>query len=309
MATKIPWTNETWNFQGGCTPESTGCLHCAAARSAEECTKHWGNKKYEGLTLNGKWTGELRFFPEELKKPLHWKKPRMVFPAFMSDLFHPDVPFEWIDKVMAVIALSSQHTFQVLTKRPERMKAYFESENSIRADAIFGAIEKYTGGHLASAGMVEEWCKKHNVSVKKRYELNHKENLLINRIYPDKPMFPLPNLWHGVTAENQTWMDNRVTELIFNIRSVKKFISFEPLLGPIFERKYLQDIDWVIVGCESGPKRRPCKLEWIESIVSQCKAADIPVFVKQVEINGKVEHDMNKFPESIRFQEFPKTNP
>lgn len=282
MSTKIPWTNETWNFQGGCTPVSPGCLNCAAARSAEDCTKHWGNKKYEGLTANGKWTGELRFFPEELEKPLHWKKPRMVFPAFMSDLFHEDVPFEWIDRVMGVIDKTPQHTYQMLTKRPQRALEYVQSR------------------------------------------------------YPSTGLQVHKNLWFGLTCENQNELNDRAAYL-WDICAYKSFLSLEPLLSSIkfnevefsaweteticdiLNNKIIEDSDsemvgakidprlnWVIVGCESGPKRRECKLEWIKSIINQCKASDVSVFVKQIEINGKVEHNINKFPKELQYQEFPK---
>lgn len=323
MSTKIPWTNETWNFQGGCTPVSPGCLNCAAARSAEDCTKHWGNKKYEGLTANGKWTGELRFFPEELEKPLHWKKPRMVFPAFMSDLFHESVPFKWLAKVLAVMLLSPQHQFQILTKRPERMKEFFQwiidesnRQRFINEEAFIMDLAKINASQKKLKEANQFW--ESNYSQKDRGML-------------DSPVpYPYPNLWLGVTAENQEQADKRIP-ILLQVPAAKRWISIElcseeivlpkmeewqncitcdggcekhPICATGTRLNHL--INWIIVGCESGPKRRPCKPEWIKSIINQCKASDVSVFVKQIEINGKVEHNINKFPKELQYQEFPK---
>lgn len=284
IMTKIQWTNETWNFQGGCTPVSEGCLHCAAARSAELCTIR-GCKKYVGLTKNGKWTGEIRFFPEELEKPLHWRKPRMIFPAFMSDLFHPSVPFEWIDEVIAIIALCPQHTFQILTKRPERMLEYFISVSKLETESERDMV--IWDGWRAVYGE----------------KLNDK-------------IWPLPNLWLGVTCENQKAADERIP-ILLQIPAAVRFISCEPLLNKVDLKYHLGIPDnhddlrgllnWVIVGCESGPERRPCKLKWVRNIRDQCKTAGVKLFVKQLDINGKVEHVITKFPEDLRdYREFPK---
>jgi protein gp37 len=278
MSTKIAWTDETWNFLGGCTPVSTGCANCAAARSAEECTKHWGNKKYEGLTKNGKWTGEIRFFPDELEKPLHWKKPRMIFPAFMSDLFHKDVPFEFIDKVMAVMALCPQHKFQVLTKRADRMLKYYK-EIPLHAENIAKAAMSYL---FEDADFIYDSL----IETFKNYKSK-----------------PLNNLYKGVSVENQKAADERIP-LLLQIPAAKRFISFEPLLENLkFDISNLKSLNWIIIGCESGPKRRPCKIEWVRSLVEQAKSAGVKVFVKQLDINGKVSHDMNEWPKDLRIQE------
>lgn len=243
MATKIPWTDETWNFLGGCSPVGEGCLNCAAARSAQLCVNR-GNKKYEGLVKNGKWTGEVRLFPSELEKPLHWRKERMIFPAFMGDLFHEAVPVEFIREVFEIMINCPQHIFQILTKRPKR------------ALAICG------------------WLKN------------------------------IPNLWLGVSCENQRTADEQISILV-QIAAAVRFVSAEPLLEAIDFQPYCDDIDWFVLGCESGPKRRHISLDdfrrTLYSIDSQST-----VFVKQVSINGKVNRNPEEWPEEFRIRQFPK---
>jgi len=126
------------------------------------------------------------------------------------------------------------------------------------------------------------------------------------------PVIPLPNLHLGVTCENQRTADERIPVLL-QIPAAVRFLSLEPLLEDIrlnpINFHYKGFINWVIIGCESGPGRRPCKLEWVRNIVDQCKAAGVPVFVKQLDINGVVEHDINKFPEDLKIREYPKFDP
>jgi len=282
--TKIPWTDETWNMIGGCSPVSEGCLNCAAAMSAQLCVNR-GNKKYEGLVKNGKWTGEVRLFPDLLDKPLHWRKPRMIFPAFMGDLFHEAVPFEFIDKVFETMALCwgnaayrkntyPNHIFQILTKRPKQMLKY-----------LSGDVKKRWGDGAPCIGT-------------------------------------LPNVWLGVSVENQKAADERIP-ILLQIPAAVQFVSVEPMLEAVDLKwnltypsqrcsSYIRNesppksLDWVIIGCESGPKRRPCKLEWVRDLVEQCKAADVPVFVKQLSINGKVSHKPEEWPEWARLRQMPK---
>lgn len=116
----------------------------------------------------------------------------------------------------------------------------------------------------------------------------------------------MKNIWLGVTAENQECFCDRAKELI-TIEAPVRFVSCEPLLEPIyFGKNLLRKIGWVIVGCESGPNRRECKIEWIQDVVEQCHAADVPVFVKQVSIDGKVSKDMNEWPECLRIRQWPE---
>ena len=133
-ATSIEWTDETWNPIRGCSIVSKGCTNCYAMKQAHRFSGRGG--PYEGLTTltNGGpvWTGKVRLVPELLEAPLHWRKPRRVFVNSMSDLFHESVPDEFIDQVFAVMALASQHTFQILTKRPERMRAWCAEASAAR---------------------------------------------------------------------------------------------------------------------------------------------------------------------------------
>jgi len=251
--TNIEWTDATWNPIRGCSRVSRGCERCYAERQA---MRHAGpGRAYEGLvrTVNGHpaWTGEVRCLPGKLAEPLRWRKPRRVFVNSMGDLFHESVPDEFILRVFATMTHARQHIFQILTKRPERMRA---------------------------------WCQ-HEVS-----------------IAPDG--FPLPNVWLGVSVEDQRAADERMP-LLLQTPAAVRFVSCEPLLGavdlspwlavggakPVLDesgyniipgRAPMRPIDWVIIGGESGPGARSCDVAWIRSIVRQCRAARVPCFIKQL---------------------------
>ena len=266
--TKIEWTEATWNPVTGCTKISPGCKNCYAERMTKRL-KALGQAKY------GAGFGKVVCHPGTLDAPLKWKKPRMVFVNSISDLFHRDVPFDFIDSVFAVMACSPRHTFQVLTKRPERMREYLASE------------------------------RKNNPGQSAR---QHSINMAAGELQLDRPFigdryldsgvcdWPPPNVWLGTTAETQEYADKRIPELL-KCPAALRFVSLEPLLGPIDLRcalgwEYTDEetghrlavpaVDWVIVGGESGPQARPCQLEWILDIVQQCKAAGVPCFVKQL---------------------------
>lgn len=212
MATnsKIEWTECTWNPVTGCTKISTGCLNCYAERMARRL-QAMGQPNYR----NG---FRLTLHPHMLEMPLHWRRPRMIFVNSMSDLFHEDVPLDFILKVFDVMQRTPQHHFQILTKRSERLAQL-------------------------------------------------------------SPNLPWPeNVWMGVTVEN-----NDCTFRIDHLRRTNatvKFISFEPLLGPVHNIS-LRNIDWVIVGGESGPGARPMLHEWVTDLRDQCVAEAIPFFFKQ----------------------------
>ena len=328
MATGISWTDETWNPVVGCTRVSAGCDHCyavkmthrlgAMAQSKREQGQNPGKlARYEGLTvLNNRgvrhFNGTVRCVEEALTVPMHWRKPRMVFVNSMSDLFHRDVPFDFIDRVFAVMALCPQHRFQVLTKRPERMAEYYERNRA------------------------EGW-----VSVAK-------EILAIDPDYQSAGCYngPLPNVWLGTSIEDQGTADERVTHMQ-RCPAAVWFLSCEPLLsevtlpivvgcrlcnhpGPqVLSRDGCPScggsgqepncIDWVIVGGESGHGARPCDVKWIRQIVAHCGAAGVPCFVKQLGSNPvvdghrriKLKHskggDPSEWPEDLRVQEMPKS--
>lgn len=291
--TKIEWTEMSWNPVVGCTKVSAGCQNCYAEKMAYRLSA-MGVPCYDMVQEEGQWNSNVEIVPNALEIPFHWRKPRKIFVCSMGDLFHKDVPFEFIDKVFRVIRRCPQHTFQVLTKRPKRMAEYFDGlhQDYQHSKGIFG---------LDATGDINE-------------------------------ILPLKNFWLGVSVENNKnlW---RIDELV-KIQAAIHYVSFEPLLGRIdlgFSKKYFcpdcndyfnnqycakdrvilgrkTPLDWAIFGCESGSNRRPCKIEWVRDIVNQCKAANVPIFVKQLSINGKVEHDINKFPIDLQVQDYPKEN-
>jgi len=268
---KIEWTNQTWNPIIGCSKVSPGCKNCYAETMANRLssialikqTDEFENFDISGLgayamvVKDGKWNGTTRMVPNALKKPLKRKKPTMYFVCSMSDIFHETVPFEWIYEVFDVMALTPQHTYQVLTKRPKRMLEYF----------------KHLGQRIKEAGF-------DSIPTQSNDPLNYYD--------------ALPNLWLGVTAENQEQANKRIP-ILLQIPAKVRFVSAEPLLSAVDLTNFIStqvthyenQLDWVIVGAESGPKRRECKTEWVENIVNQCELTGTSVFVKQLYWNNK----------------------
>lgn len=272
--TKIEWTDATWNVVNGCSVVSPGCTNCYAMRLAGMRLKHHPSR--EGLTIDTKagpvWSGEVRFNDKVLLDPLHWRRPRKIFVCAHGDLFHENVPDEWIDRVFAVMALAPQHVFQVLTKRPERMRAYVTAIEN-RPDAIGQTLAAV----VRSAGLAKEAG--------------------LDAI--DCWEQPLPNVWLGVSAEDQKRYDERVWQLRATPAAVR-WLSCEPLIGPIdlgtlglrlakvgpdghFQRDFdrSEQIHWVVAGGESGPGARPMHPDWARSLRDQCAAAHVPFLFKQ----------------------------
>ncbi|MFM1655560.1 phage Gp37/Gp68 family protein [Brevibacillus sp. B_LB10_24] len=239
---------------------SEGCRNCYAFALHDMRHKAFT----EGKKLPKQYAkpfSEIQLFPDRLEQPLKWRKPRQIFVNSMSDPFHDDVPFDFIDKVFAVMALTPWHTYQILTKRPERMKTYLTTNNR--------------RSYWASAAN----------------DLNlSKEHVYINRT-PN----PLPNVWLGVSVENQRAADERIP-LLLQTPAAVRFLSCEPLLGPVnlefwtqFEHpdnegyglEAIKGLDWVIVGGESGTNARPMHPEWAESLRDQCEEYRVPFFFKQ----------------------------
>ncbi len=212
MATKssIEWTESTWNPLTGCTKVSPGCKHCYAERMAKRLHA-MGQPNYAN-------NFKLTLHPDALEIPLRWKKPQVIFVNSMSDLFHKDVPVDFIQQVFDVMRRAEWHTFQVLTKRAERLQ---------ELDAQI------------------DWPS---------------------------------NVWMGVSVETQDYT-YRIDHLR-RTRAKTKFLSLEPLLGPL-PRLNLKGINWVIVGGESGPGARPLLEEWVIDLRDQCKAKHVPFFFKQ----------------------------
>ena len=269
---KIEWTDATWNPVRGCSKVSEGCRNCYAMRQAHRTSGKGG--AYEGLTeiINGRpqWNGKIRLVPELLAAPLHWKKPRRIFVNSMSDLFHEDVPDEFIDQVFAMMSLCPQHIFQVLTKRPERMQRWI-SNSSVNVRTI-ARINVFRGTCGVMAARSVDTC----------FEPTAKFR------------WPLLNIWLGVSVEDQLTADERIP-LLLQTPAAVRFISAEPLLGPIqltgicsipacfnalLVGRYPR-LNWVITGGESGPGARPSHPDWFRSLRDQCAVVGVPFFFKQ----------------------------
>lgn len=296
--TKIEWTENTWNPMVGCSIVSPGCTNCYAMKMASRLEAMAGDglddngyavrgtgplDHYRGLTRWTKagpvWTGKLMMAPDHiLTKPLRRKKPTTYFVNSMSDLFHENVPDEWIDRVFAVMALCPQHTFQVLTKRAARMRSHITDALDDRISEIWWQWHEDGTANLSSTQYVAS-----------------------GRGRTDMP-WPYENVWLGVSAERQQEADERIPDLLATPAAVR-FVSAEPLLGPIDFRQlgsyarqtdaltgvyHSQDgssdrphLDWIIVGGESGSNARPMNPEWARFIRDQCVSAGVPFFFKQ----------------------------
>ncbi len=321
---KIEWTEQTWNPIVGCSIVSPGCTNCYAMKMAARIIAMAGNTKtalhYDKTVKDVKdlpvWTGVVNIAPDHiLRAPLRRKKSTTYFVNSMSDLFHESVPDEWIDKVFAVMMLCQEHTFQVLTKRAERMREYLQTMERCFHGSVdtfasrWGAAAADVSGSPCAAGAVEDVD------------------------------FPIPNVWLGVSTERQQEANLRIP-LLLQTPAAVRFISAEPLLGPIDLRPWLSDesgceqcdddlggmhlprchldnipreeqcpekfavfeqdegpvdedgapawirarrinLDWVIAGGESGPDARPMHPDWARSLRDQCASADVPYFFKQ----------------------------
>ena len=223
MATgsRIEWTEATWNPIAGCTIISPGCTNCYAMRLASRLAS-MGQEKYQGTTRKSggraKWNGEIRLDFSALEIPRKWTKGKVIFVNSMSDLFHENVPFPFIKKVFQTMNETPHHTYQVLTKRADRLR---ELSSQI------------------------EWT---------------------------------PNIWMGVSVESTDYLWR--IDCLRKTGAMIKFLSLEPLLGPLDELNFA-DINWVIVGGESGPGARPMPKKWVRSIRDQCKSSGIAFHFKQ----------------------------
>lgn len=255
----IEWTDATWNPVTGCSVVSPGCTNCYAMKLAGgRLASHMSRV---GLTKPSKagpvWTGELRLNRKWLDQPLRWKRPRTIFVAAHGDLFHEDMPEAWIDSVFAVMAMARQHRFQVLTKRAERMRDYLADREAV----------------------IDRW--------ERRIDLRWEGKLVGTPWAHTKgEVWPLRNVWLGVSVEDQQRADERIPALLDTAAAIR-FLSVEPLLGPVALIGLRavgageKVIHWVIVGGESGPDARPMHPTWARSIRDQCAAAGVPFFLKQ----------------------------
>jgi len=258
--TGIEWTDATWNPIMGCSRVSEGCRHCYAEGVAARfgLKKNGAEKKptvYDGLIhiVNGEPVWTGKIVEtRQLLTPLKWRKPKRIFVNSMSDLFHENVTDEQRDRIFAVMALCPQHTFQVLTKRPAIMHRYLSDSET--SLRVQDCVDEMTDSYA----YVE----------------------------------PFPNLWLGVSVENQAAADERIP-LLLQTPAAVRFLSCEPLLGPLLIEGALHNlpefddvpqlprIDWVICGGESGPHARPMHPDWARSLRDQCAAAGVSFFFKQ----------------------------
>ena len=287
MTTRIEWTDETWNPISGCSKVSQGCKNCYAERMWKRLSAK--NMPYEGRPFT-----DVKCHPERLDQPLRWKKPRRIFVNSMSDLFHEDVPDEFIDQVIGVASWAKHHVFQILTKRPERAHRYF---TELAEDGGRRAAESVDRLFIS--------CKRTPI---------HPDDLVIQC---HQHGWPLDNVWLGVSVEDQSTADERIP-LLLDTPAIVRWISAEPLIGPVdltyfpIECPNLPDdccggqaydnplsryhacescegpemyagtgIDWVVVGGESGPRARPMHPDWVRSLRDQCRDADTAFFFKQ----------------------------
>lgn len=306
----IEWTDATWNPITGCSVVSPGCTNCYAMKLAGTRLRHHPSRSE--LTIDTKagpvWNGRVRLNEEWIDQPLKWKRPRMIFVCAHGDLFHEDVPDSWIDQVFAVMALASQHTFQVLTKRPRRMLTYLTSTDP---DSLRDRWYRSVPAGKWRISVSEAYAGIHPHASEEIRELHHRA----------LPSWPLLNVWLGVSAEDQARANARIPHLLETPAAIR-FLSAEPLLGAMDLTRLdqpnggfgpfwlnalrpgemgwfsdeqatipteadplafsdLPSLDWVIVGGESGSGARPMHPEWARSMRDQCASADVPFFFKQ----------------------------
>ena len=261
--TSIEWTDKVWNPVTGCTKVSAGCKNCYAERMM--------GRNLPGMTQ--KFT-DVVCHPERLETPLHWRKPSRIFVNSMSDLFHKDVPDEFILSCFQEMASISRHTYQILTKRPERARSLLSRIKL--CDPGLGWMTLDGENPVGYGGKAKALFNPHT--------------------------WPLPNVWLGVSVENQETADHRIP-LLLQTPAAVRFVSYEPALGPVNFMGVRVDcnscpdgfhgidaleghnapakLDWVICGGESGPGARPMHPDWARSVRDQCKEAGVPFFFKQ----------------------------
>ncbi len=237
MTSKIGWTDETWNPITGCTPCSPGCENCYAAMMSRRLKGRFGYHYQDPF--------QVTLHKVKFKQPLQFKKPKKIFTCSMGDLFHPDVPDQWIDAVLQITTLAPQHSYQILTKRPERMKKY-----------------------------------------------------LSNIVCKYKEKIP-SNLWFGVTAENQQMADHRIP-LLVETPVANRFISIEPMIEAVDISSYIDQIDWVITGGETGIKARYMDPAWAKAVMMLCREHQVPFFFKQMTKKAAIPQDLmvKQFPQN-----------
>lgn len=294
--TSIEWTEKTWNPTTGCDRISHGCDHCYALAMAKRL-KGMGSAKYQtdgDPRTSGPGFG-LAVHADVLGEPLRWRKPATVFVNSMSDLGHARVPREFLARVFATMAATPQHTYQVLTKRPERLAR-------VLADPSFQVA-------VFAAGTSRGW------DIRDRDD--HRAQLAEAWTARN---WPLPNVWLGTSIESDDY--SRRADAIRATPAAVRFISAEPLLGPLPSLN-LSGIDWLIAGGESGPGSRPMDLSWVRDLLARCRASGTTPFVKQLGAvwaqattfggqslakTDKKGGDWQHWPADLRVREYPASH-
>lgn len=294
--TKIEWADATVNAVNGCSVLSPGCTNCYAMKQAHRFEAR------RGLTTKTKggmvWTGDVRFNEKQLLLPLGWSRQRRIFWNAHGDLFHENVPDEWIDRVFAVCALAHQHQHLILTKRSDRMRAYIDRACGRVGDAVMRLREQPS-------------------AVKRGLGPNGLGP--VPHLRPGATWWPLPNVWLGVSVEDQARADQRIPDLLATPAAVR-WLSCEPLIGSVelgcvephhdwlppnewtgidmidalagegltldedgevAQKQKITRIDWVVAGGESGPGARPMHPDWPRYLRQDCREAKVPFFFKQ----------------------------
>lgn len=249
----------TWNIVTGCQIVSPGCTNCYAMKLAGNRLRN--HESRQGLTIQTKagpvWNGKTRFNEQWLTQPLQWTKPRGIFVCAHGDLFADGVTDDMLDKIFAVMALCPQHVFYVLTKRPGRMRDYlakltacYEASDQSLTERIDNPAVDITNSPCAPGKVEENW--------------------------------PLPNVWLGVSVEDQTRANERIEPMADLARDDwTTFVSYEPALGPVDWKPWLRFLKWFIAGGESGSAARPSHPDWFRIARDLCARAGVPFFFKQ----------------------------
>jgi protein gp37 len=266
MSTGIPYLNETWSPITGCSGK--GCkAHCWAREMVRRFPDiHGTENEWEWLDPCPIPFTKPQFHADRLDKPTHWKRPRRVGVCFMGDWMDDQVQCGWIDRILDMICFNARHQFFTLTKQPQNL------EKKIYSHCPESPARELGGGDY------------------------------------------LPNLWNGVSITDQEDADRMIPDLL-KVPG-KRWVSYEPMLGPVDFSDYLPietiggvELEnwpsWIVLGCESGPKRRSCDPQWMLDVVRQCKAAGVPVYVKQVDMGKRVRHNPQEWPEELRVRELP----
>lgn len=317
--TSIEWTSSSWNPVRGCSRKSPGCLNCYAEGIAYRFSGP--GKPFEGLAklVNGRptFTGKVRTVPDALDQPLRWIDGRRIFVNSMSDLFHERMPFQFIADVFAVMACTTRHTYQVLTKRPEVMLRWMDwLRGEIHSDwspdearRILGSSSYGDFPHQVDPTKIWPSWQPHREGRRGGYD-------------NCGPVWPLENVILGVSIEDAERAAERFP-MIAEVarRGWRTMVSMEPLLEEVdVPADYLElgSRAWVVVGGESGRGARPFVLGHAKRIVRQCRSAGVPVFVKQVgakpvnregvahAISDRKGAVMSDWPEELRVREFPE---